>query len=329
VGIPADKQAIVFDAFTQVDGSSTRRYGGTGLGLAIARKLVGTLGGQIWLESQPGMGSAFFFTARVAIEDEASASSHEVPAAESPRPAAPSQLRVLVAEDNEVNQDLVVQILEKRGHVVTVVGDGSLAVREAATCSYDVVLMDVQMPDVDGIEATRIIRSAESGAHVPIIALTAHAMHGDAERFLAAGMDGYLSKPFRMDELIRTVEAVATPGSSPIDMADVMDRVGGDRKLFAEISATFCREMPKQLAAVRAAIESGDANAVERTSHSLKGACAVMGAKTAAALAKDLEELGARGIVDGATATFDRMQQELASVAALLGTNHVDLGASA
>lgn len=319
VGIPADKQQVVFEAFTQADGSSTRRYGGAGLGLALSHKLVTLLGGQIWLESQPGRGTAVFFTARVEIDEapvHAGADRHtRIPTSEPHRSRSPS-LEILVAEDNEVNQELVLQILQQRGHQVTVVGDGLAAVRAAAARHYDVILMDVQMPLLDGIEATRRIRAA-APRPLRMIALTAHAARGEVERILAAGMDGLLSKPFRIDELVRAIEGGADFGTS-IDFADALERVGGDRKLFREIAATFCRELPRQTAAIRVAIEEGDPPALESAAHSLKGACAVLGAKPSAALAKALEEIGAAGSCGGAGPVFSLLQRELAAAAALL-----------
>ena len=194
IGIPAEKQRIIFESFTQADGSTTRKYGGSGLGLAISKQLVRLMGGAMGVESELGHGSTFWFTVRFASHTPAE------PQAISPVQIAcvPSRaLSVLLAEDNKVNQKVAVALLKKAGHRVQVVSNGRDAVLESGRGDFDVVLMDVQMPEVDGIQATQMIRAREkdSGVHMPIIALTAHVMNGDRERCIEAGMDDYLSKP--------------------------------------------------------------------------------------------------------------------------------------
>ncbi|MGE0710529.1 MAG: ATP-binding protein [Planctomycetota bacterium] len=203
IGIPPDELEGVFESFRQVEGTLSRRQGGSGLGLAIARRIVELLGGRIWLESEPGRGTSAHFTARLAL-----APPPEPPAQEEAAgPVAPR--RVLVAEDSAVNREVVRRLLELRGHRVEVAHDGREAIARAARERFDVILMDLQMPEVDGFEATARIRAreAESGARTPIVALTGHALAGDRERCLAAGMDDHLPKPIRPDELYRAVEA--------------------------------------------------------------------------------------------------------------------------
>jgi CheY-like chemotaxis protein len=209
IGIPVDKQKLIFAPFEQADGSATRKYGGTGLGLAISTKLVGLMHGDCWVESpwhdrETGAdvaGSAFHFTARF--------SPGRAPAVvpcEAPLPSL-GKLRVLLAEDNVVNQRLALRMLEKRGHSVLVANDGREALAILQREPVDIVLMDVQMPDMDGFQATAAIRDGEktSGGHLPIVALTAHALKGDKERCLANGMDAYLSKPIRAQDLDRAL----------------------------------------------------------------------------------------------------------------------------
>ncbi len=218
IGIPKDKQASVFEPFRQVDGSTTRLYGGTGLGLAICSRLVGLLGGYMWLESEPGMGSTFHFTARFARAAEPAPESEGVSSAPQPCPS----LRILLAEDNPTNQKMAARMLEKCGHRVSVVSTGREVLETLERDSFDLILMDVQMPEMDGLEATRLIRERErlKGGHIPIVAMTAHAMKGDRERCLEAGMDGYVAKPIRMEDLHREARAA-------LQKASVLQSSGG------------------------------------------------------------------------------------------------------
>ena len=213
IGIPPAKQQAIFAPFEQADTSTTRRYGGTGLGLTISAKLVRLMGGRIWVESpwqddqrRLRTGSAFYFTARFGA---ASVPAEAAKLAEHEKPS--DHLRILLAEDNPVNQKIVVRLLERRGHAVSVAGNGLHALELLADGHFDAVLMDVQMPELDGVEATQKIRELEraSGEHTPIIAMTAHAMTGDRERFLSAGMDCYVSKPVTPAELYAAIDSVA------------------------------------------------------------------------------------------------------------------------
>jgi PAS domain S-box-containing protein len=219
IGIPAEKKNLIFEAFSQADGSTARRFGGTGLGLTISSRLVEMMEGQIWVESAPGQGSRFHFTARARLAN--------VPALHQPAPEAGSEalhaahavregqrkLRILLAEDNPINQVLAARLIEKQGNIVTVVNNGREALEALEKSSFDMVLMDVQMPELDGFEATAEIRTRETitGRHVPIIAMTAYSMKGDRERCLAAGMDSYVSKPIRPEELFREIYTFAQP----------------------------------------------------------------------------------------------------------------------
>jgi PAS domain S-box-containing protein len=207
IGIPKDKHTTIFEAFTQVDGSSTRVAGGTGLGLAVSSKLVGLMGGRIWVESEPGAGSRFYFTAVLEVSNEAVATS-SVPALESAKP-----LRVLLVEDNLINQRVAKRLLENHGYQVVVAGNGREALNalQREEWEVDVVLMDIQMPEMDGITATKEIRRLESvnGMRLPIFALTAHAMKSDEEQCLAAGMDAHLTKPIQTEVLLGALRDVA------------------------------------------------------------------------------------------------------------------------
>jgi len=227
IGIPPEKQRGVFEAFTQADSSMTRKYGGTGLGLAISSRLVTLMGGRIWVESEPGHGSTFHFTARFLSPKEqgdrrqleslaATLRSQAQEQVERKLPTLPTAvgsrptLKILLAEDNRVNQVLMTRLLEKYGHTVFVAESGKAVLDAAMQQAFDLVLMDVQMPDMDGLTATAAIREHEkvSRKHVTIIALTAHAMACDKERFLGAGMDSYLAKPLRPEQLMAVVNAI-------------------------------------------------------------------------------------------------------------------------
>ena len=211
-GIPADKLPHIFDKFTQADSSITRKYGGTGLGLAISRQLAELQGGTIRAESESGQGS--IFTAVIPMEP-ALPAENETPAAAPVKEtgAESSQARVLLVEDNIVNQKVVIAVLRKKGYHIDIAGDGkqALALLESAASPYNVVLMDVQMPVMDGMEATRLLRKDKRWDKLPVIAMTAHAMNGDKERCLEAGMNAYIAKPVQPAHLISMIEKHLTP----------------------------------------------------------------------------------------------------------------------
>jgi len=209
VGIPSDKQEAIFEAFVQADTSSTRRFGGTGLGLTIANQLVGLMGGRMWVESALGKGSTFHFTVHLGLSgapEECRGGGGSATLGE-----ARQRLRILVVEDNPVGLLLAMRLLEKRGHSTVPAASGRQALAALEQQDFDLVLMDVQMPDLNGFEATAAIREKErlTGAHLPIIAVTAHAMEGDRERCLAAGMDGYVTKPIQVEELFAAIGNLA------------------------------------------------------------------------------------------------------------------------
>jgi PAS domain S-box-containing protein len=213
MGIDKTQQKLIFEAFCQADGSLTREFGGTGLGLTISSQLVGLMGGRIWVESEPGQGSKFFFTARLGCLPDPGAETKAAPAPPGVNlPASRSfeGLRILVVEDNLVNQRLARAILEKKGHRISVAGNGRIGIQRLLELNWeiDIVLMDVQMPEMDGLSATQEIRRLESEreTRLPIIALTAHALDRDRDRCLAAGMDEYLSKPIQSEKLVAALD---------------------------------------------------------------------------------------------------------------------------
>ena len=478
IGIPPEKQKQIFQAFTQADTSTTRRYGGTGLGLAIALRLVELMGGRIWVESQVGRGSVFHFTAvfdrpatlpvdrelpepaaldglrllvvddnatnrrileemltswhmqptvvpgadaalaalrerwnsdarfhavisdcqmpdvdgvtlarrikrdpdlrrtpiimltsagrdedaarcrQIGVEgylikpvkhsdlldalttlfDVSARRARDEPAGERAQTFVP--LRVLAAEDNIVNRRLVTTLLEKRGHHVTAVENGRQAVDAVAGAGepFDLVLMDLQMPEMSGFEATHAIRERErqSGGHLPIVALTAHAMHGDRERCLEAGMDAYLSKPIDVDALIATVEQIgqaAPPGHEPpvqpmekvpadtiFDEASALSHTGGDRTLLREVIALFRADAPSYTRRIERALKQRDAEALRAAAHGLKGSIATVGSPAGRQAAAEVEQAGRAGRFADASRAYgvllERMQLLDAAMAA-------------
>jgi signal transduction histidine kinase/ActR/RegA family two-component response regulator len=214
IGLTGEQQKVIFEPFRQADGSTTRHYGGIGLGLSISKRLVGLMGGDISVTSRLGEGSTFSFTARLEVPPKPNRIETPGPAlanlavavAATPAP----KLQILVAEDNLVNQRVIKALLERRGHTVTLADNGAAALKRAEERDFDVILTDVQMPEMDGLTAIRLLRErdAKRGTRTPVVVLTAHAMQGDRERFLAAGADGYITKPIQIEQLLVEIETV-------------------------------------------------------------------------------------------------------------------------
>ena len=252
VGIPADKLAAIFEEFTQVDGSISRKYGGTGLGLAITQRLVALHGGRLTVQSELGVGSCFRVElpgVECAPHHQAGSPVHDTGAA-APSLGGIPKLRVLLAEDNLVNQKVVTAVLRKRGYLVDVAANGREALTRLEGRPYDLVLMDVQMPELDGIEAARAIRSNDRWRNLPIVAMTAHAMTGDRERCLEAGMNDYLSKPVAPAHLIETVEAYGRRSAGATPHAEASPRGSqeqSDTDLLAGMALLFVQLAPERM----------------------------------------------------------------------------------
>jgi signal transduction histidine kinase/HPt (histidine-containing phosphotransfer) domain-containing protein len=290
IGIPAEELGRLFVPFSQLDGSLTRQRGGTGLGLAISRRLVELMGGRIWAESVIGEGSTFLFT----IPGEAAAPPPRRPAAIPRRLdrglAQRHPLSILLVEDHPVSRRVTAALLAHLGYEVDLASHGLEVLEAVESRSYDVILMDVQMPELDGLEVTRRIRRRLDGRRQPrIVALTAHAMAGDRERCLEAGMDGYLTKPVQIAALEAALVAASPP---PLDR-EVLDRLRGLRngeELVGTLLRTFLVTSASDLATVRQAVEEGSWSEAGATAHRLKGSCAALGAVAAAEACRALEE---------------------------------------
>jgi CheY-like chemotaxis protein len=216
-GIPEDKQAIIFESFCQADGSTSRKHGGSGLGLTISMRLVALMGGKIWVISKTGAGSTFYFTARFAKGVPWEPAKHDgsgtarPPALDSAARAQLGSLDILVAEDNFLNLKLITRLLERWGQQVTLAGNGRDAIEAFQKKPFDLVILDIQMPELDGFEAAAAIREMEgkTGKHTPIVAVTAHALAGKREECLARGIDAFVSKPIAPRELLKTLSSLA------------------------------------------------------------------------------------------------------------------------
>jgi PAS domain S-box-containing protein len=474
IGIPLEKQGLLFKAFSQADSSTTRKYGGSGLGLAISASLVELMAGKMWVDSDEGKGSTFHFTARFAVAEgkspSAAAASRDelkglsvlviddnetnrrilcemtrswgmrpcaaetgaiaLAALETARqekdafrlvlidsnmpvmdgfelaekiklkthkkamgsgqaeatilmltsagqpgeanrckqlgisayllkpvlkadlraailtalsqrqaetsagPAlvtrhtlreAARKLKILVAEDNAVNQAVIIRVLQKMGHNPVLAQTGKEALALASAETFDLVFMDVQMPEMDGLAATAAIRESEknSRTHLPIFAMTAHAMKGDRERCLEAGMDGYISKPVRLSDIEQTLAELARPlaaKAKPLaeaaswNRAEALARIGGDEELLGDLCHIFLEESPKLMQKLQQAVAAGDTDGVMRAAHSLKGETSYLGANRTSHAARQLEDMGRDQNLSQASDTFATLERELASL---------------
>jgi signal transduction histidine kinase/DNA-binding response OmpR family regulator len=343
IGIPSNKLTSVFAPFEQADTAVSRKFGGTGLGLAISSRLVEMMSGRIHVESVHGKGTTFEFTlplspAHGPVDESSSiiAPGSGLDTPPSPAESAPSHpsLNILLAEDNQVNQRVAELLLTKRGHKVRIANDGHEALALVREEHFDAVLMDVQMPEMDGIEATAALRAMERAAgpgarRLPIIALTAYAMTGDRERFLAAGADGYVTKPLTpqalWDELARLVPNAVQSATAPeplqtlspptadniFDHAGALARAGNNEKVLREAIKLFRKHAEGYLSKISDALVANDPRKLERAAHTLRGTLAFYGAPQAVALALELENAGRAQSLQGCSDKFPSLQSQV------------------
>ena len=313
IGIAPDKRTEIFEKFTQADGSISRRYGGTGLGLAITRRLLDLFEGEISVESELGFGSKFHVSILCERMDPSRALTPAEEQAAGDWATSPQhgRRRLLVVEDNVVNQKVVTAILGKRGYELDLATNGKIALDKLAQQHYDLVLMDVQMPVLDGLQATRRIREHPEWARLPIVAMTAHAMSGDREKCLEAGMTAYISKPVQPALLVQTIERLLQPASAAAHAGEPIDRelaarlTDNDPNLLEGMVLLFVQLMPERLDKISTALHDGNLRTAREELHRLRGAA---------------ERIAATGVVETTRqveATLDDQQQTQNGLAAL------------
>jgi signal transduction histidine kinase/DNA-binding response OmpR family regulator len=325
-GIPAEKVPLIFEKFTQADSSISRKYGGTGLGLAITKRLVELQGGQIRVESRVGRGSTF--TVEIPFETAPEAAPTVEPRFEQ-RTAVPAtkQVRLLLVEDNAVNQRVVLAMLRKKNYVIDVANNGQEALDKLEHTSepYSVILMDVQMPVLDGLETTKAIRRNNSWDNLPIIAMTAHAMIGDRERCLQAGMNAYISKPVQQAGLIAVIEQYlasgtgqfAVPKTSGVERILTDKLMQQDRALVSEMLRLFVQVAPDRLEKLETAAARGDAETLAEEAKRIGAAAEHIASTSLGQLARSIGDSAAQGDFGAVKADVEALRREIQSLEAL------------
>ena len=320
IGIPKDKLDTIFQAFTQADGSTTRKYGGTGLGLTISQRLVGMMGGEIKVESREGKGTTFSFNLRLkkgpveeGIDKEQSA-----PEGSTQGQGAERALNILLTEDDIANQKMTMLMLRKMGHTVALAKDGFEAVEMARSRKYDIILMDIQMPNMGGLEATRKLR--EAGLKTPIIAMTASAMKGDREHFLKAGMDDYIAKPIVRDMVRNTLNRYAPVKREP-EIPDpdqvilpsertIIEELGLDQEQYLEILMEFIEAKRTDMRDLGNALAQEETELISRLAHKIKGSSLNLRLDLLAQPAANIEKAAKEGDLSRIAGDWDILRRE-------------------
>ena len=326
IGIPREKQDVVFEAFSQADGSAARRHGGTGLGLSISRRLVDMMRGDLWVESDAGEGSTFRFTATFPLDASPDTTAGPVTEPSSGTGVRARALTVLVVEDEDVHRELLGALLAGRGHQAVTTRNGREALQKLAEHRIDVVLMDLQMPELDGLQAAATIRAWErrAGGHLPIVGMTASALADEHDRCRSAGMDRFITKPIAREALFRAVEEVAidsSPSDVPPELAGrpaFLAGLGDDVELARKLVDIFIEQSPRLMEQIRDAIEAGDAVALRRGAHALKGTISNFPSGAARAVAARMEGIGFDGDLRAARDTLPHLEREVDRLKAVL-----------
>jgi len=334
-GIPKHKQHLLFRKFSQLDSSTTREYGGTGLGLAITQQLAERMGGEIGVESDAGQGASFWFSAYFERVSDASPPPLEPDSSleASPSLRFQSQSKILLVEDNPINQEVALGFLHKLGLQADVAQHGEQALQRLQSENYALVLMDIQMPVMDGVMATQAIRRLPAPlSQVPIVAMTADAMQGDREKYLAAGMDAYVTKPIVLQELETVLsrwlaseaeplaEIAQTSAAKPrgleataepmiFDRNDLLERIMGDETLLQTLLELFLQDIPPRLQALQQALQQSDTDTLRQQAHSIKGAAANLGAGRMHTSADALEQAAKAQDLSAASLALTQLQQ--------------------
>ena len=342
IGIPADKLPTLFQAFTQADASTTRKYGGSGLGLNISRQLVALMGGSLEAESRPGEGSTFHFRAlfevpsvQAVAERVAQDTGFEIAARGTARHLAEraEDLRILLVEDNIVNQKVGLGILVKLGFLPQIACDGREAIEMLARMDFDLVFMDIQMPNLDGIAATQAVRAGEAGErnrHVPVIAMTAHATSHDRRNCLAVGMNDYIAKPISTGAVYDALARVLHPGSSvveeshaaPFRLENLVTKLDDDVTLATEILDIFLTDTQTRIDALQIAIAARDFKTAGIEAHTVKSGALNVEATALASLAVELMQAAKDHQAEFAEALVEDLQKELDKIETVVVALH-------
>jgi len=322
IGIPRDKQELVFEAFAQADGTAARRFGGTGLGLSIAARLVELMGGDIWVESEVGRGSAFRFTALFALLSAGGDRSQPKTVERRAR-----RLTILVAEDEQVHRELLAHLLVARGHRVITARNGREALLELGRHPVQLLLLDLQMPEMDGVQTATAIREWEAahGGHLPLVAMTASVLAKDLERSIEAGVDECLVKPIARERLYEVVEALAVDGELPAPpppelagRTQFLEGLGNDLDLARKLVDLFLQESARLMDEMSRAIADCDAERLQKTAHTLKGSVSNFPAGAARDAAARMELIGFDGDFEAAREVFPILEREIERLRSLL-----------